>query len=50
MIAKLGSGIVGAALLNMAVFGAVISYFLVLVSFLVLRAKRPAGDDLVKSG
>lgn len=49
MIAKLGSGIVGAALLNMAVFGAVISYFLVLVSFLVLRAKRPEMNRPYKS-
>jgi len=32
---------VGAALLNMAVFGAVISYVLVMVSFIVLRIQRP---------
>ena len=32
---------VGAALLNMAVFGAVISYVLVMVSFIVLRIRRP---------
>lgn len=32
---------VGAALLNMAVFGALISYILVLVSFLRLRADKP---------
>ncbi len=33
--------VVGAALLNMAVFGAVISYILVMVSFVVLRLRRP---------
>ena len=32
---------VGAALLNMAVFGAVISYTLVMISFIVLRVQRP---------
>jgi ethanolamine permease len=32
---------VGAALLNMAVFGAVVSYTLVMVSFISLRLKRP---------
>ena len=32
---------VGAVLLNMAVFGAVISYALVMVSYVVLRIKRP---------
>jgi ethanolamine permease len=32
---------VGAALLNMAVFGAVISYTLVMISFIVLRVNRP---------
>ncbi len=32
---------VGAALLNMAVFGAVISYALVMLSYIVLRIKRP---------
>lgn len=32
---------VGAALLNMAVFGAVISYVLVMISFVVLRVRRP---------
>jgi len=34
-------GTVGAALLNMAVFGAVISYTLVMISFIVLRVQRP---------
>lgn len=33
--------LVGAALLNMAVFGAVISYVLVMISFVVLRIRRP---------
>lgn len=32
---------VGAALLNMAVFGAVISYILVMISFIELRMRRP---------
>ncbi|MGH2567375.1 MAG: ethanolamine permease [Bacteroidota bacterium] len=36
-----GKGTVGAALLNMAVFGAVISYAAVMVSFIRLRIKRP---------
>ena len=36
-----GEGTVGAALLNMAVFGAVISYALVMVSYVVLRINRP---------
>lgn len=36
-----GTGTVGAALLSMAVFGAVISYFLQCVSFVLLRRKLP---------
>lgn len=36
-----GQGIVGAALLNMAVFGAVISYALVMVSYIKLKLDRP---------
>ncbi len=36
-----GQGIVGAALLNMAVFGAVISYALVMSSYIKLRISRP---------
>jgi ethanolamine permease len=36
-----GSGHVGAALLNMAVFGAVLSYVMVMVSFVRLRIVRP---------
>ncbi len=35
------NSLVGAALLNMAVFGAVISYFLVMLSFIQLRWRRP---------
>jgi ethanolamine permease len=34
-------GTVGAALLNMAVFGAVISYAMVMVSYVVLKVTRP---------
>ncbi len=33
--------VVGPVLLNMAVFGAVISYILVMISFIVLRIRRP---------
>ncbi len=40
-LAQRYSGSVGAALINMAVFGALLSYILVLVSFLRLRADRP---------
>ena len=40
---------VGAALLNMAVFGAVISYLLVMVSFIVLRFRRPGLDRPYRS-
>jgi ethanolamine permease len=36
-----GSGHVGAALLNMAVFGAVLSYVMVMLSFVKLRIARP---------
>lgn len=36
-----GTGTVGAALLSMAVFGAVISYFMQSVSFVLLRRKLP---------
>ena len=38
---KWGTGTVGAALLSMAVFGAVISYFMQSVSFVLLRRKLP---------
>lgn len=40
-LAQRYSASVGAALINMAVFGALISYILVLVSFLRLRVDRP---------
>lgn len=40
-LAQRYSGSVGAALLNMAVFGALLSYILVLLSFLRLRIDRP---------
>jgi len=36
-----GSGHVGAALLNMAVFGAVLSYVMVMLSYIKLRITRP---------
>jgi ethanolamine permease len=36
-----GNKAVGAALLNMAVFGAVVSYMLVMISFIKLRITRP---------
>jgi ethanolamine permease len=36
-----GGGSVGAALLTMAVFGAVISYFMQMLSFVLLRRNRP---------
>ncbi|MGH2656340.1 MAG: ethanolamine permease [Actinomycetota bacterium] len=36
-----GTGIVGAALLNMAVFGAVISYFMQMLAFVLLRRNLP---------
>lgn len=40
-LAQQYAGTVGAALLNMAVFGALISYILVLVSYLKLKRNRP---------
>jgi ethanolamine permease len=40
-LAQQYAGTVGAALLNMAVFGALISYILVLVSYLRLKRSRP---------
>ncbi len=36
-----GDSPLGMVLLNMAVFGAVISYFMVMVSYIVLRVRRP---------
>jgi ethanolamine permease len=41
VIREAGSGSVGAALLTMAVFGAVISYFMQTVSFILLRRNYP---------
>jgi ethanolamine permease len=41
LIEQFGSGIVGAALLNMAVFGAVISYAAVILSYIKLKKDRP---------
>lgn len=41
IIYEWGSGTVGAALLNMAVFGAVISYLMQCISFILLRRKLP---------
>jgi ethanolamine permease len=41
IIREAGSGSVGAALLTMAVFGAVISYFMQTVSFILLRRNYP---------
>jgi ethanolamine permease len=38
---QFGSGVVGAALLNMAVFGAVISYTFVMLSYVKLKSDRP---------
>jgi len=38
---RFGAGIVGAALLNMAVFGAVISYTAVMLSYIKLKRDRP---------
>ena len=44
-----GTGTVGAALLSMAVFGAVISYFMQSVSFVMLRRKLPNIDRPYRS-
>ena len=41
IIYRSGTGTVGAALLNMAVFGAVISYLMQCVSFILLRRRLP---------
>lgn len=41
MIDQFGSGMVGAALLNMAVFGAVISYAAVMFAYIKLKRSRP---------
>uniref|UniRef100_A0A7C5VVW7 Ethanolamine permease n=1 Tax=Thermomicrobium roseum TaxID=500 RepID=A0A7C5VVW7_THERO len=41
IIDRFGTGIVGAALLNMAVFGAVISYAAVMLAYIRLKVTRP---------
>ena len=41
LLDSLGDTVVGAALLTMAVFGAVISYALVMISYIALAKKRP---------
>jgi len=41
IIDQFGTGIVGAALLNMAVFGAVISYSAVMIAYIRLKITRP---------
>jgi ethanolamine permease len=41
IIDQFGTGIVGAALLNMAVFGAVISYAAVMLAYIRLKITRP---------
>jgi ethanolamine permease len=49
LIDQFGSGIVGAALLNMAVFGAVISYAAVMFSYIKLKIARPNLERPYKS-
>ena len=49
LIEKFGSGIVGAALLNMAVFGAVISYAAVMLAYIKLKKARPDLERPYKS-
>ncbi|MCS7038006.1 MAG: ethanolamine permease [Caldilineales bacterium] len=41
LIDRFGTGILGAALLNMAVFGAVISYVLMMVSYIIIKRRMP---------
>lgn len=41
LIERFNKGVVGAALLNMAVFGAVISYAFVMLAYIQLKRKRP---------
>lgn len=41
LLDRFGAGVVGAALLNMAVFGAVISYAFVMLAYIQLQRKRP---------
>lgn len=49
VIDQFGSGIVGAALLTMAVFGAVISYALVMITYIALKKNRPDLERPYKS-
>ncbi len=49
VIDRFGTGIVGAALLNMAVFGAVISYASVMAAFIKLRISAPDMERPYKS-
>jgi ethanolamine permease len=49
VIDKFGKGIVGAALLNMAVFGAVISYASVMFAYIKLKLSRPELNRPYKS-
>jgi ethanolamine permease len=49
IIDRFGKGIVGAALLNMAVFGAVISYAAVMFAYIKLRQDRPELERPYKS-
>ena len=41
LIERFGTGILGAALLNMAVFGAVISYALMMLSYILIKRRMP---------
>jgi len=49
VIDQFGAGIVGAALLNMAVFGAVISYAMVMFSYIKLKRSQPGLERPYKS-
>jgi len=49
VIDKFGDGVVGAALLTMAVFGATISYTLVMVTYIALAKKHPNLDRPYRS-
>jgi ethanolamine permease len=47
---KWGSGILGAALLNMAVFGAVISYVLMMISYIIFKRRENVNRPYVSPG
>ncbi len=49
LIDQMSEGVVGAALLNMAVFGAVISYAMVMLSYIKLKHSRPDLERPYKS-